>query len=207
MSDASRQSHWENVYASKRENEVSWFQESPAPSLALIAEVRATPGSAIIDVGGGASRLVDHLIDRGFHDVTVLDLSAAALEASKARLGERAGSAQWLVADVTTWEPSRTYDIWHDRAAFHFLTEERDRAGYIERLKQGLKIGGHAIIATFAPDGPEKCSGLPVARYDGASLARTLGAAFKLLHTQRHEHATPWDSRQIFQFSVFRRES
>jgi SAM-dependent methyltransferase len=205
MSDASRQSHWENVYASKRENEVSWFQESPAPSLALIVEVRATPDSAIIDIGGGASRLVDHLIDRGFHDVTVLDLSAAALEASKARLGERAGSAQWLVADVTTWEPSRTYDIWHDRAAFHFLTEERDRAGYIARLKQGLKIGGHAIIATFALDGPEKCSGLPVMRYDAARLGQTLGTGFKLLQSHGNDHATPWGSHQQFQFSVFLR--
>jgi hypothetical protein len=110
------------------------------------------------------------------------------------------------VADATIWEPVKRYDIWHDRAAFHFLTDENDRAAYIERLTRGLKTGGHAIIATFALDGPEKCSGLPVARYDSASLGRMLGTTFKLVHTQRHEHATPWDSRQIFQFSVFRRE-
>ncbi|CAN7164200.1 class I SAM-dependent methyltransferase [Bradyrhizobium sp. LjRoot220] len=205
MKNDSRQAHWDNVYASKRENEVSWFQESPAPSLALIAEIGATPNSAIIDIGGGASRLVDRLIEQGFCDVTVLDLSAAALETAQARLGERASRAHWLVADATTWEPSRAYDIWHDRAAFHFLTEERDRAGYIARLKQGLKTGGHAILATFALDGPEKCSGLPVMRYDAARLAQTLGAGFKLLQSRANDHATPWGSHQSFQFSVFQR--
>ena len=205
MANDSRQAHWENVYTTKGENEVSWFQESPAPSLALIAEIGAAPSSAIIDIGGGASRLVDELIDRGFHDVTVLDLSAAALEAAKARLGNRAGLAQWLVADATTWEPPRTYDIWHDRAAFHFLTEERDRAAYIARLRQGLKIGGHAIIATCALDGPEKCSGLPVMRYDAARLGQTLGSGFELLQSLGNDHATPWGSHQQFQFSVFQR--
>jgi SAM-dependent methyltransferase len=205
MESEGRQAHWENVYARKAENEVSWFQESPAPSLALIAEIGAAPSAAIVDIGGGASRLVDQLIDRGFHDVTVLDLSAAALEASKARLGERAGRAQWLVADVTTWDPSRTYDIWHDRAALHFLTEASDRAAYIARLKQGLKIGGHTIIATFALDGPEKCSGLPVMRYDAARLEQTLGPEFKLLQSHGNDHATPWGSHQQFQFSLFQR--
>jgi SAM-dependent methyltransferase len=205
MESDNRQAHWQNVYASKGENEVSWFQESPAPSLALIAEIGAAPNSAIIDIGGGASRLVDELIGRGFRDVTVLDLSAAALEVAKARLGERASRAHWLVADATTWEPPQAYDIWHDRAAFHFLTEERDRANYIARLQQGLRSGGHAIIATFALDGPEKCSGLPVMRYDAARLAQTLGSGFKLLQSQRNDHATPWGSHQRFEFSVFQR--
>jgi SAM-dependent methyltransferase len=207
MEDPNRQAHWENVYTTKGENEVSWFQQSPAPSLELIVQAGAAGNSAIIDIGGGASRLVDHLVEQGFEDVTVLDLSDAALKAAKARLGVRADRVRWLVADATIWEPMKRYDIWHDRAAFHFLTDASDRAAYIARLGRGLKIGGHAIIATFALDGPEKCSGLPVARYDSASLGQTLGTAFKLVHTQRHEHATPWDSRQIFQFSVFRRES
>ena len=205
MENESRQAHWQNVYTSKSENEVSWFQESPAPSLALIAELDTSPDAGIIDIGGGASRLVDHLLDLGFHDVTVLDLSAAALDAAKARLGERAGRAHWFVADATTWEPPRTYDLWHDRAAFHFLTEARDRDAYIARLRQGLKIGGHAIMATFALDGPEKCSGLPVMRYDAARLGQTLGAEFMLLQSGRSDHATPWGSQQHFQFSVFRR--
>jgi SAM-dependent methyltransferase len=206
MEDAGRQAHWENVYTTKSETEVSWFQQSPAPSLDLIVQAGATRQSAIIDIGGGASRLVDHLVEQGFEDVTVLDLSGAALAAARSRLGAGADRVSWIVADATAWEPARAYDIWHDRAAFHFLTDASDRAAYVARLRRGLKIGGHAIIATFALDGPEKCSGLPVERYDSASLGRTLGDAFRLIHTQRHEHATPWDSRQIFQFSVFARE-
>jgi SAM-dependent methyltransferase len=207
MDSASRQAHWENVYTTKDENEVSWFQQSPAPSFELITQAGATHASAIIDIGGGASRLVDHLVEQGFEDVTVLDLSGAALEAAKRRLERRADRVHWVVADATAWEPVKAYDIWHDRAAFHFLTEEKDRAAYIARLTQGVKAGGHAIIATFALDGPEKCSGLPVARYDSASLAWTLGSKFQLVHTRRHEHTTPWGSQQMFQFSVFRREA
>jgi len=205
MNADGRQSHWENVYTTKGETEVSWFQESPAPSLALIAETGAAPTSAIIDIGGGASRLVDHLIEQGFCDVTVLDLSAAALDTARARLGQRAGRAHWLVADATNWQPSRTYDVWHDRAAFHFLTDAGDREAYIARLRQGLKIGGHVIMATFALDGPEKCSGLPVERYDVARLGQTLGSKFNLLRSQSDDHATPWGSQQRFQFSVFQR--
>jgi SAM-dependent methyltransferase len=205
MPNESRQAHWQNVYTKKGENEVSWFQENPAPSLELIAKVGARPASAIIDIGGGASRLVDSLMDRDFEDVTVLDLSEAALETAKARLGSRAAQVHWIVADATVWEPPKAYDIWHDRAAFHFLTEDRDRTAYVARLVRALKIGGYAIIATFALDGPERCSGLSVVRYDPASLGQTLGGAFQLADTRRHSHATPWGSDQSFQFSVFRR--
>ena len=206
MLSESRQAHWENVYTKKGENEVSWFQEDPALSLELIAEVGTSPETAIIDIGGGASRLVDSLVAKGFQSVTVLDLSEAALKTAQARLGQGASPVRWLVADVTSWEPSQEYDVWHDRAAFHFLTEEKDRAAYVARLRRALKVGGHAIIATFALEGPEMCSGLPVVRYDAASLGQTLGAEFKLGHTLRHEHATPWGSHQVFQFSVFRRD-
>ena len=205
MQNESRQSHWQNVYTKKGENEVSWFQENPAPSLELIAQVGATSTSAIIDIGGGASRLVDNLVELDFENITVLDLSEAALEAAKDRLGGRAARVQWIVADATVWEPREAYDIWHDRAAFHFLTEERDRAAYIARLEGALKVGGHAIIATFALDGPERCSGLAVVRYDPVSLGQTLGRTFQLVDTRRHAHATPWGSNQSFQFSVFRR--
>ncbi|WP_454622136.1 class I SAM-dependent methyltransferase [Bradyrhizobium cenepequi] len=209
MHSQDRQAHWQGVYTKKAENEVSWFQESPAPSIELIMQVGATRSSAIIDIGGGASRLVDNLIENGFEDVTVLDISEASLQVAKARLkarlGDRAAKAEWIVADVTTWEPSRTYDIWHDRAALHFLTEEDDRAAYVKRLKQALRVGGHAIIATFALDGPERCSGLPVVRYDPESLGRILGPAFQLIDQRRHRHATPWGTEQSFQFSVFRR--
>lgn len=207
MQSEGRQAHWEGVYTKKGENEVSWFQENPAPSLELIAQVGATSASAIIDIGGGASRLVDNLVERGFENVTVLDLSEAALEAAKARLRDRAAQVHWIVADATVWEPLRAYDIWHDRAAFHFLTEDRDRAAYVARLELALKVGGYAIIATFALDGPERCSGLPVVRYDPVSLGQILGRAFQLVDTRGHAHATPWRTEQSFQFSVFRRRS
>jgi len=206
MEPDGRRTHWETVYVTKAENEVSWFQDNPSPSIEAIALTGATPASSVIDIGGGASRLVDRLLAQGFVDVTVLDLSAAALDTAKARLGTAAGKVRWLVADATTWEPSASYDVWHDRAAFHFLTGESDRAAYVGRLDRALKPGGHAIIATFALDGPERCSGLPVHRYDAESLGRALGPAFKLIDASRHEHATPWDARQAFQFSVFRRE-
>jgi trans-aconitate methyltransferase len=185
MSAESRHSHWENVYTSKGENEVSWFQENPSPSLELIIQAGATPNTAVVDIGGGASRLVDALVEKGFRAVTVLDLSEAALNAARARLGRNADKVRWIVADVTTWAPPQLYDIWHDRAAFHFLTEEHDRAAYLTRLREAVRPRGHAIIATFAPDGPERCSGLPVTRYDAANLGRTLGAAFELVETRR----------------------
>jgi len=202
---ADRKAHWERVYATKAETEVSWFQEDPRPSLEALARIGADRRSAIIDVGGGASRLVDRLIQEGFEDVTVLDLSAAALEAAKARLGEAARKVRWIVADATAWAPARTFDVWHDRAAFHFLVDPDDQASYVDRMTRALRPGGVAIIATFAPDGPEKCSGLPVVRRDAESLAAALGPGFLLVETQRHEQRTPSGAIQHFQFSAFRR--
>jgi 2-polyprenyl-3-methyl-5-hydroxy-6-metoxy-1,4-benzoquinol methylase len=207
MSEASRKIHWETVYTSKAENEVSWFQERPAISLELIELVRPASDAAIIDIGGGASRLVDNLLARGASRLTVLDVSEAALEVAKARLGERASKVQWIAADVTKWHPPQRYDIWHDRAAFHFLIDRADRAAYVAHLKEAVPPGGNAIIGTFAIDGPEKCSGLPVNHYDAAGLSRELGDGFALIHARRHDHATPWKSRQHFQFCVFRRTS
>ena len=205
MNEATRKEHWENVYTSKNESEVSWFQENPTPSIELIALAGAGLDSAVIDIGGGASRLVDALVKLDMLDVTVLDLSEAALGAAKRRLGDRADQVEWIIADVTTWEPRRFYDIWHDRAAFHFLTDEGDRAAYVARLTTAVKPGGHAIVGTFAPDGPERCSGLPVARYDAENLARVLGSAFTLVESRRHHHTTPSSSEQWFQFGLFRR--
>ena len=205
MTMAGRQSHWEDVYSSKGESEVSWFQENPATSLALLELVDARPSSAIIDVGGGASRLVDSLLARGFENVSVLDLSTAALASARNRLGVKGSKVTWIVADATTWEPPETYDVWHDRAAFHFLTHEAEQAAYIVRLKQALRHGGHVIIGTFALDGPEKCSGLPVTRHSAESLAALLGSDFTLVDSRRYEHATPWQAVQKFQFSTFRR--
>ena len=207
MSATDRQAHWENVYATKGEAEVSWFQDLPAPSLQLMALIGATRQSAVIDVGGGASRLVDRLVGEGYDDLTVLDLSAAALATAKARIGEAAQRVDWLVADATTWEPSRTYDVWHDRAAFHFLTSAGEQAAYVARLRRALRRGGHVIIAAFALDGPQKCSGLPVARHDAESLGEALGGEFVLVDTRRDEHLTPWGATQRFQFSTFRRRA
>jgi SAM-dependent methyltransferase len=205
VTEPDREKHWQNVYQTKGEQQVSWSQPSPEPSLALIERFAPGKGASIVDIGGGASRLVDALRERGYDHVTVLDLSDAALASAKARLGTEATSVQWVVADVTKWQPPQTFDIWHDRAAFHFLVDPRDREAYISRLHQGVKAGGHAIIATFALDGPEKCSGLPVQRYDHAALGAALGSAFALVHHQPHHHVTPWGAAQSFQFSVFKR--
>lgn len=205
MTDAGRQQHWENVYRDKGEFQVSWFQEEPAVSLDLIRAAGASRQSSIIDIGGGASRLADMLLKQDYKDVTVLDLSEAAMSIAKARLAERAAAIVWIAADATQWQPQRHYDVWHDRAAFHFLTDVDDRAAYVARLAQAIRPGGHAIIGTFAADGPERCSGLTVVRYDAARLSATLGGAFALVETRLHDHLTPWGSTQRFQFSLFKR--
>jgi 2-polyprenyl-3-methyl-5-hydroxy-6-metoxy-1,4-benzoquinol methylase len=204
MCDPDRSEHWEGVYRTKGEREVSWFQETPSLSLELIRSAGATRHSPIVDIGGGASRLVDAMVDEGYEAVTVLDLSESALVAAKARLGQAAAAVTWIVADVVGWQPRQRYDIWHDRAAFHFLTDAADRSAYVACLHAALRPGGHAIIATFALDGPERCSGLPVVRYDAASLGEVLGDAFSLIETKRHDHRTPMGTMQRFQFSVFR---
>ncbi|MCC6888021.1 MAG: class I SAM-dependent methyltransferase [Hyphomicrobiales bacterium] len=205
MSNPARQAHWQGVYTAKGEREVSWFEPSPALSLQLIAAANEGTRISVIDVGGGASRLPDALVAAGYKDVTVLDVSAAALAISRQRLGSLAERVAWIAADVTVWEPLRSYDVWHDRAVFHFLTAASDRAAYVARLRRALCAGGTAIIGTFAMDGPEQCSGLPVVRYDAAGLAKELGDDFALVEARLHDHQTPWGSMQRFQFSVFRR--
>lgn len=199
------ETHWDNVYATKDENAVSWFQESPDISLDLIRATGANAAASIVDIGGGASRLVDALLDQGFRDLTVLDLSEKALATSKAKLGAKGEHVKWVVADITTWQPSQTYDVWHDRAALHFLIESKDRAAYAERVSRAVRVGGHIIIGTFAPDGPERCSGLPVVRHDSATLGALLGSSFELIESRRHDHRTPAGATQKFQFSRFRR--
>jgi SAM-dependent methyltransferase len=205
MTDPSRQAHWDNVYTSKGEGDLSWYQDRATPSLELIALTGVSADAEIIDIGGGASRLVDSLLLANFGRLTVLDLSGAALDAARQRLGAKAAIVKWVVADATTWEPSQTYDLWHDRAAFHFLTDRADQSAYAERLKRALKPAGFAIIGTFAPDGPERCSGLPIVRHDAAALAAMLGHEFALIDARRHEHTTPWGAVQRFQFATFRR--
>jgi 2-polyprenyl-3-methyl-5-hydroxy-6-metoxy-1,4-benzoquinol methylase len=206
MTDLGRQAHWENVYTTKDEKAVSWFQERPDTSVDLIRATGVDRSASIIDIGGGASRLVDALIDEGFKAITVLDLSEKALATSKARLGGRGAHVQWIAADITTWEPSQSYDVWHDRAALHFLTDPKDRAAYAERVSRAVRPGGHVIIGTFAPDGPERCSGLPVIRHDATSLSGILGFTFELVENRNDAHQTPMGTIQRFQFSRFRRK-
>lgn len=194
-----RAAHWDGAYTGKQDTEVSWFQEQPGMSLELIRHCALPAGASVIDVGGGASRLVDVLVDDGLA-VTVLDLSAAALEKARARLGGRAAAVEWVVADITAWMPAAPFDLWHDRAVFHFLTEPADRAAYRERLAAALRPGGQAVIGTFALDGPERCSGLPVMRYGPEELTAELGPSFRLVEAVRESHVTPAGKTQSFQF-------
>jgi 2-polyprenyl-3-methyl-5-hydroxy-6-metoxy-1,4-benzoquinol methylase len=205
MGSRSDQAHWDSIYAAKSEAEVSWFQETPTPSLELLGLIGVQPSFAIIDIGGGESHLVDSLLARGLENITVLDLSAKALAKTRARLGDSGNKVKWIVADVTEWQPSETYDVWHDRAAFHFLIQQSEQVAYVQRLKAALRRGGHVIIGTFALDGPERCSGLPVTRHSAESIGVLLGADFVLIDSRQHEHKTPWRTVQRFQFSTFRR--
>jgi SAM-dependent methyltransferase len=194
--------HWETVYTSKGDAELSWTQAEPAASVALIEEV--CPAGRVIDVGGGTSLLAARLLDRGY-TVTVLDISQAAIDRARQRLGARAGEVGWVVADVTAAPDLGTFDVWHDRAVFHFLTAPADRAAYAALLARTVPAGGHAVIATFALDGPEKCSGLEVRRYDGLALAAELGRQFRLVKSVPELHRTPWNVPQSFQYSLFER--
>ena len=191
--------HWEKVYQTKQPDAVSWFQEHATRSLELIRSVGTSLDANIIDVGGGASTLVDDLLSSGFKNVTVLDLSASALEVARTRLASAADSVAWIAGDICSVSlPDQAYDIWHDRAVFHFLTNPADRAAYVEQLMKSVKPGGHVIVATFAPDGPDQCSGLPVARYAPGELHQEFGPSFELLEHMSEEHKTPWGSVQHF---------
>lgn len=193
--------HWRTTYETKGADQVSWFQPEPVMSLRLLDAAGLAPGQSVIDVGGGASELADRLLDRGVTDVTVLDIADSALTAGRTRLGDR---VTWLVQDVLSWHPERQYDFWHDRAVFHFLTEHADRDHYRRALVDGLAPGGHVVLGTFAADGPQTCSGLPVARYTPAELAAEF-PGFELVAVDREEHHTPWDSVQPFSWVVLHR--
>ncbi|UWR09541.1 trans-aconitate 2-methyltransferase [Ruegeria sp. B32] len=202
---ADRKTHWDTVYGAKSEDQLSWHQDDPKVSLDLIGLAGVTAKSSVIDIGGGTSRLAGALLEKGLRDVTVLDLSPVALQAAHDRLGPAGDAVTWIAADITQWTPDRKYDLWHDRAVFHFLVDPMDRAAYLDTLAQAVVAGGHAIIATFAPDGPETCSGLPVARYESGQISEMLGNDFALVADRRHSHHTPWGAIQSFQYSLFRR--
>lgn len=200
-----RSAHWEDVYASRHAHEVSWYQVRPELSLRLVETLGIGAGDPVIDVGGGASSLVDNLIERGFRDLTVVDISATALAAARQRLGARAAAVHWLVGDVTSMTPRRSYRLWHDRAVFHFLTEAEDRRKYVALLAAALAPDGRAVIATFAEDGPERCSNLPVRRYGPAQLAAEFAPHLELIDSQRETHTTPAQGQQKFVYCSFRR--
>lgn len=201
----SPEEHWEQVYRNKRPTQVSWFQENPEASLKLIEQADLASRDPVIDVGAGASSLVGCLLDRGFTDLTVLDVSRAAIEASRERLGERAQAVEWVVGDVLEFRPSRPYALWHDRACFHFMTRPAQRRRYISALDQATRPGSSAIIATFALDGPLRCSGLDIVRYDATGLLETLGPRWRLECEINEQHHTPWDSIQSFRYFLLRR--
>lgn len=205
MSGFDRKKHWEEVYSTRSSHEVSWHQDVPGPSLDLIARAEIPKSAPIIDIGGGASRLADHLLASGFHDISVLDISAIALQEARRRLGRQAAAIQWIEADVTRFEPERRYALWHDRAAFHFLMDRADRERYVDIMLRSLEEGGQAIIAAFAEDGPGKCSGLDVQRYGRASMQQALGAGMRLVEASSDRHLTPSGVEQLFTFYRFRR--
>jgi SAM-dependent methyltransferase len=193
-----RKAHWDAAWLGKPSAETSWFQAVPERSLQMIRDSGIGKDEPLIDVGGGASKLVDHLLDAGFSDLTVLDISTHALSQARDRLGSRADSVDWVTTDVTEYRSAGRFRLWHDRAVFHFLTDETDRQSYVDTLRRHLLPGAQLIIATFAPEGPMKCSGLEVERYDAEKLGRELGAAFQLREERFESHFTPWRSEQLF---------
>lgn len=201
-------SHWDHIYSTKAAESVGWFKEHAGQSLNMIRGTGISLSAPIIDVGGGASRLVDGLLAAGYANLTVLDLAAAALAAAKARLGAASEAVQWLEADITSATlPANAYALWHDRAVFHFLTSADDRQAYVATVLRALKPGGHVIVATFAEDGPSQCSGLPVVRYSATQLHAAFGASFTLLQHAKEEHRTPSGTLQQFVYCHFQKSS
>lgn len=202
MADAE---HWQHVYLTRAPEEVGWYESDPVVSRRLVGVACARGAQSVIDVGGGASALVDHLLAMDVPRIAVLDVSEAGLAVARSRLGDRAARVEWIVGDVTALEDVGTFDVWHDRAVFHFLTDADDRATYVRLAERTIRPGGTAFVATFAPDGPERCSGLPVCRYDGDQLAEAFGPAFRLETTERHTHTTPGGVAQGFIYATLTR--
>lgn len=200
-----KKSHWENVYQTKEVDQVSWYRDHLDNSLQMILNTKVSKDAAVIDVGGGSSTLIDDLLEHSFADVSVLDISAAALEKSKERLGQKAQQIEWIEADITEVTlPENHYDVWHDRAVFHFLTDENDRRKYVELVKKSLKVGGHIIVASFGLNGPQKCSGLDVVQYSPDSMHDEFGKSFELVKSISEKHETPFKTTQEFVYCYCR---
>jgi SAM-dependent methyltransferase len=205
LADVAREGYWQDVYLTRPPDDVGWYEPDPVVSRRLVGEAVRAGSQSVIDIGGGASSLVDHLLDLDLARIAVLDVSEAGLDVSRRRIGDRASRVEWMVGDVTSVGHVGVFDIWHDRAAFHFLVEPADRAAYVRLAERTLSPGGTLLIATFAPDGPERCSGLPVCRYDGEQLAQVLGPTFRLDATERHTHTTPRGIDQQYAYATFTR--
>lgn len=203
MENFSSKEHWENIYTSRALTDVSWYQPVPETSLEFVAEANLPKTARIIDVGGGDSFLADHLLDAGYTDITVLDISEHALERARTRLGKRASLVKWIVSDATVFSPSEAYDFWHDRAVFHFLTQEEDIGHYMTVLSKGIRPGGRLVMGTFSESGPERCSGIPIRRYSEASMTERLSPAFEKIRCLTVDHQTPFDTVQNFVFCSF----
>lgn len=206
MESFNRKDHWENIYTTKELKDVSWYQPVPETSLQFLERLNIPKAAKIIDVGGGDSFLTDHMIELGYSDITVLDISANALERAKTRLKEKAGLVKWIVADVSTFKPDETYDFWHDRAVFHFLTVQKDIENYMQVLSRGIKSDGILVLGTFSEEGPAKCSGIPVRQYSEKSMTEILSALFDKIKCLTVDHKTPFGTIQNFVFCSFRKK-
>ena len=200
-----RKSHWEHIYQSKENNEVSWFQPTPETSLDFFKMFSVPLNAKVIDVGGGDSLLVDNLLDLGYQDITILDISELAIEKAKKRLGDRASKVKWIVTDATTFEPTEKYDFWHDRAAFHFLTEEKEITNYLETAQKFINPSGVLVIGTFSEQGPKKCSGIEIKQYSETGMTERLKNFFEKIKCITVDHQTPSGTFQNFIFCSFRR--
>jgi len=205
MDNFDRKKHWENIYLTKQINEVSWYQPTPETSLEFFKQFNVATTARIIDVGGGDSFLVDHLLDLGYQDISVLDISAAAIDRAKIRLGERAQNVKWIVSDASKFHPDEHYDLWHDRAAFHFLTDEQEITNYLETAYSSIKPSGILIIGTFSEQGPKKCSGIEIKQYSEKSMTERLKNFFEKIKCINIDHKTPFDTIQNFVFCSFKK--
>lgn len=205
MDTFDRKSHWENIYSSKKLHEVSWYQQTPETSLNFIKELKIPKSASIIDVGGGDSFLIDNLLELGYEDLTLLDISKKAIERAKKRLGDKGKFVKWIEADASDFMPTKTYDLWHDRAAFHFLTDENEIQNYLLAAEKGVKESGSLIIGTFSTDGPKKCSGIEITQYSENSLIDIFSGSFKKMDCKTIQHETPFNTIQSFVFCSFKK--
>ncbi len=205
MENFDRKKHWENIYQTKELKDVSWFQPTPETSLDFFKQFNVPSTAKVIDIGGGDSFLVDHLLDLGYQDISVLDISAAAINRAKKRLGDKAKNVKWIISDIATFKPNEKYDLWHDRAAFHFLTDEQEISNYLETAEQSISARGVLVIGTFSEQGPKKCSGIEIKQYSETSMTERLKKFFEKIKCITVDHKTPFDTIQNFVFCSFRK--